>query len=33
MPQILVEDLEKRFRVAERKPGLWGAVGGLVRRR
>ena len=33
MPQILVDNLEKRFRVAVREPGLWGAVRGLVRRR
>ncbi len=33
MPQILVEDLVKTFRVAERRPGLWGAFRGLVRRR
>ncbi len=33
MPQIVVEDLVKTFRVAERAPGLWGAVRGLVRRR
>lgn len=33
MPQILVRDLEKRFRVAERSPGLRGAVAGLFRRR
>jgi ABC-2 type transport system ATP-binding protein len=33
MPQILVENLEKRFRVAARDPGLWGAVRGLVARR
>jgi len=33
MPQILVQDLEKRFRVAARDPGMWGAVRGLVRRR
>ena len=32
MSQILVEDLSKTFRVAERKPGLLGAVGGLFRR-
>jgi len=32
MPQILVENLEKRFRVAVRQPGMWGAVRGLVRR-
>ena len=33
MPQILVSNLEKQFRVAERQAGLWGAVKGLVRRR
>ena len=33
MPQIVVDHLEKRFRVAERRPGLWGAVKGLARRR
>src|SRR5262245_32687131 len=33
MPQILVDHLEKRFRVAERQPGLWGAFKGLVHRR
>ena len=33
MPQILVDNLEKRFRVAVRDPGMWGAVRGLVRRR
>jgi len=33
MPQIVVEDIVKTFRVAERKPGLWGAVRGVVRRR
>ncbi|MDA1074661.1 MAG: ATP-binding cassette domain-containing protein [Proteobacteria bacterium] len=32
MAQILVENLEKRYRIAERKPGLWGAVSGLVNR-
>jgi ABC-2 type transport system ATP-binding protein len=31
--QIVVEDLAKTFRVAERSPGLFGAVRGLVRRR
>mgnify|MGYP005731298569 CR=1 FL=1 len=25
MPQIVVEDLVKTYRIAERKPGLWGA--------
>jgi ABC-2 type transport system ATP-binding protein len=33
MPQIIVENLEKRFRVAERKAGLTGAFSSLVRRR
>jgi len=33
MPQILVDRLEKRFRVAERDAGFWGAVRGLARRR
>ncbi|MDP1616829.1 ATP-binding cassette domain-containing protein [Phenylobacterium sp.] len=33
MPQILVEDLAKTYRVAERDPGLMGAVKGLVHRR
>jgi ABC-2 type transport system ATP-binding protein len=33
MPQIVVEDLVKTYQVAERAPGLWGAVRGLVRRR
>ncbi len=33
MPQILVEALAKTYRVAERAPGLAGAVRGLVRRR
>ncbi len=33
MPQILVEDLVKTFRVSERKAGLWGAFQGVVRRR
>src|SRR5215467_9499752 len=33
MPQIVVEDLVKTFRVAERSAGLYGAVGGLFRRR
>jgi ABC-2 type transport system ATP-binding protein len=32
MPQIVVEGLVKTFRVAERTPGVWGAVRGLVRR-
>jgi len=33
MPQIVVEDLAKTFRVAERRPGLWGACRGLFARR
>jgi ABC-2 type transport system ATP-binding protein len=31
--QIVVEDLAKAFRVAERAPGMWGALRGVVRRR
>ena len=33
MPQILVENLVKTFRVAEREPGVWGALKGLAHRR
>jgi len=33
MPQIVVENLVKTFRVAERKPGLLGALAGVVHRR
>jgi ABC-2 type transport system ATP-binding protein len=33
VPQIVVEDLVKAYRIAERRPGLWGAVRGLARRR
>jgi ABC-2 type transport system ATP-binding protein len=33
MPQIVVDGLVKTFGVAERAPGLWGAVRGLARRR
>ncbi|HEY5107730.1 MAG TPA: ATP-binding cassette domain-containing protein [Caulobacteraceae bacterium] len=33
MPQILVEDLSKTYRVAERDPGALGAVKGLFHRR
>nr|CAA9293317.1 Efflux ABC transporter, ATP-binding protein [uncultured Armatimonadetes bacterium] len=33
MPQIVVENLTKTFRVAERDPGIGGALRGLVRRR
>lgn len=32
MPQIVVQDLHKTFRIAERAPGMWGAVRGLARR-
>jgi ABC-2 type transport system ATP-binding protein len=32
-PLIVVENLEKRFRIAEREAGLWGAFKGLARRR
>jgi len=33
MPQILVENLVKTFRVSERQPGAWGALRGLLHRR
>jgi ABC-2 type transport system ATP-binding protein len=33
MPQILVEELSKTYRIAERDPGAIGAVKGLFRRR
>src|ERR687887_2885947 len=33
MPEIIVQDLVKTFRVSERAAGMWGAVRGLVRRR
>src|SRR5687768_17136373 len=33
MGQIVVEDLVKTFHVAERRPGAWGAVRGLLHRR
>ena len=32
MSQIVVEDLVKHFQVAERRPGFWGAVRGVVKR-
>ncbi len=32
MSQIVVEDLVKTYRVAQRRPGLAGAIRGLVRR-
>jgi ABC-2 type transport system ATP-binding protein len=32
MAHIVVENLVKTYRVAERRPGLWGAVRGLARR-
>jgi len=33
MPQIVVEDLVKTFKVAERAPGMLGALKGVVRRK
>ena len=33
MPQILVEELSKTYRIAERDPGALGAVKGLFHRR
>ena len=33
MPQIVVENLVKTFGIAERQPGVWGALRGLVHRR
>jgi len=33
MAQIVVENLVKTFRVAERAPGTWGALAGIVHRR
>ena len=33
MPQIVVENLVKTFRVAERAPGIWGALRGVAHRR
>ncbi len=33
MPHIFVENLVKTFRIAERKPGMWGALQGVVHRR
>ncbi len=33
MPQIVVEQLTKVYDVAERMPGMWGALKGVVRRR
>jgi ABC-2 type transport system ATP-binding protein len=32
-PQIVAQELVKTFQVAERAPGLWGALRGVVRRR
>jgi len=31
MPQIVVENLIKAYQVAERRPGLWGAIAGVAR--
>jgi ABC-2 type transport system ATP-binding protein len=33
MSQIVVRDLVKTYRIAEREPGLWGALRGVARRR
>ena len=33
MSQIVVEDLVKTFRIAERSPGIWGALRGIMHRR
>lgn len=33
MPKILVENLTKTFQIAERSPGFWGALKGVVHRR
>src|SRR5260370_14517948 len=33
MPQIVVEELAKSYRVSERSPGAWGSVKGLFKRR
>ena len=33
MPQIVVENLVKTFRVAERVPGMWGALKGVALRK
>ena len=33
MPQIIVDNLVKTFRIAERNPGIWGALRGLAHRR
>ena len=33
MPQIVVENLVKRFRISERDAGIWGAIRGMAHRR
>jgi len=33
MPHVVAENLVKTFRIAERRPGIWGAFRGLVHRR
>ena len=33
MPQIVAESLVKTFRIAERRPGTWGALRGVIHRR
>ncbi len=32
MPHILVDNIVKTFRIAQRRPGLWGALHGVLRR-
>ena len=32
MPHIVVENLVKTFRIAQRRPGIWGALKGIVHR-
>ena len=33
MPQIVIENLVKRFRISERDAGIWGAIRGMAHRR
>src|SRR5512136_3183557 len=33
MPHVVVENLVKTFSIAERSPGVWGALRGLAHRR
>ena len=32
MPQIVVENLVKTYRIPERRPGIWGALVGVAKR-